>query len=92
VQVALATNKTLPALLKGKLVKGVLVKGAKQAMQSSLGAGAGLAASALSGLPVTTFEPMAVPDNFTRGQCHGKKRSLYQLAPSLLDQPCLYTS
>lgn len=45
-QVALAasasSNHTLNTLLKGKLVKGVLVKGAKHAMQSSIGAGAGL--------------------------------------------------
>lgn len=59
----MATNKTLSALLQGKLVKGVLVKGAKHAM----GAGAGLAAGALSGLPVTTFEPYTVAYNLTRG-------------------------
>jgi hypothetical protein len=46
VQVALAasasSNQTLSTLLKGKLMKGVLVKGAKHAMQSTVGAGAGL--------------------------------------------------
>lgn len=71
-QVALAANRTaLPGLLKGKLVKGVLVKGAKHAMQQSIGSGASLASSALSGLPVTTFETMTVPANFSRGTCEG---------------------
>jgi hypothetical protein len=57
------SNHTINALMKGKLVKGVLVKSAKHAVQSSFGVGAGLAAGALSGLPVTTFEPPVVSSN-----------------------------
>jgi hypothetical protein len=80
-QVALASslsgNRTLSALLQGKLVKGVLVKGAKHAMQSSIGAGAGLAAGALSGLPVTTFEPFTAATNITKGSCTGKQLLLW---------------
>lgn len=37
-----SSNHTLNTLLKGKLVKGVLVKGAKHAVQAGIGAGAGL--------------------------------------------------
>lgn len=41
----------------------MLVKSAKHAVQSSIGVGAGLAAGALSGLPVTTFEAPAISSN-----------------------------
>jgi hypothetical protein len=70
---SLSGNKTLSALLQGKLVKGVLVKGAKHAMQSSIGAGAGLAAGALSGLPVTTFEPFTAATTITKGSSTGEQ-------------------
>lgn len=71
----LSGNKTLSALLQGKLVKGVLVKGAKAAMQSSIGAGAGLAAGALNGLPVTTFAPVIEANSsFTRGSSSGEQQ------------------
>lgn len=66
-------NKTLNGILAGRIVKGVLMKGAKHAMQSSIGASAGLAAGALSGLSVTSFKPMAVPSNFSRGVSQGEK-------------------